>query len=135
MSKQDEMKEARRLWLAELRSGKHKQGRSKLHRINEGDRSKDQYCCLGIACLAFKKSGGELREKETLGCVVYDGVDAILPPQVGDWLGLRTNAGTFSDGAGVANTLWQLNDSGKGFFQIADIIESEPEGLFVSEPQ
>jgi len=46
-------------------------------------------------------------------------------------IGLRTEAGEFTDKNGATASLADLNDNGKKFAAIAKIIESKPEGLFV----
>ena len=58
----------------------------------------------------------------------FDGELAGLPPSVPHWLGLQTADGNYSKGGALADD----NDRGKTFDEIADIIESEPEGLFKS---
>ena len=45
---------------------------------------------------------------------------------VREWLGLREDAGNHGN-----ISLASENDSGESFIDIADIIESEPEGLFI----
>ena len=106
-------------WIAALRSGKYAQTRNVL---------KDEvgYCCLGVACDisglgkwdGFHYSiGSEHRAGE-------------LPTLVRDALGLRACNGSFREGC-----LTNLNDSGKTFAEIADIIESRPKGLFKNDPK
>jgi hypothetical protein len=46
-------------------------------------------------------------------------------------IGLQTSDGSFFSQR--SETLTDLNDSGKTFAEIADIIDSEPEGLCVAE--
>ena len=54
-----------------------------------------------------------------------------LPSQVRDWLNLSTDIGTFRLNT-KRSSLVDLNDDGKTFLEISDIIESEPKGLFKS---
>lgn len=80
------------------------------------------------------EAGVGIRLTEYDGKVYYQGVDEYsgsatsLTPALRDWLGLRTVSGTFGDD----EDLTYLNDKqNKTFAEIADIIESEPPGLFV----
>lgn len=54
-----------------------------------------------------------------------------LPPKVRDWVGLIQGYGQYTKQDGEITFLTQDNDTArKSFSQIADIIESEPTGLF-----
>jgi hypothetical protein len=111
-----------RAWVRALRSGKYKQGKNQL-------RSGDRFCCLGVACELAVKAG-------VIGPPVLDKTYRYgdsrfeLDQRVGNWLGLRDNAGRFMK-KGEPESLSDLNDHGKKFVTIARIIESKPEGLFV----
>lgn len=106
-------------WVAALRSGDYKQGQNYLC---QGD----CYCCLGVACELFIKEGGELNKIQKNNYYQYGGKDGHLPEIVRDWLGL-----TFPQASWGNNSLLLLNDNEElDFNQIADVIESEPEGLF-----
>lgn len=111
-------KEHRAKWLAALRSDEYAQTKGKLTN-GKG------FCCLGLAC---EISGLGVWEDGPEGEWVYnvDGYksDQALPEPVRNWLGLDNSPGYYCDG-GLAD----LNDDGKKFKTIADIIESEPEGL------
>ena len=121
-----------KLWVAALRSDEYKQGKSALHRT-AGDGGPDMWCCLGVACDVYLKAGGTLKVKKRQRprdpWASYDGETAFLPKVVLEWLGLRTQTGSFARGS-----LIRANDSGISFSEIADIIESEPEGLFEEAP-
>ncbi|MES2366991.1 MAG: hypothetical protein V4563_14040 [Pseudomonadota bacterium] len=85
-------------WVAALRSGKYKQGKGKLRRG-------DEFCCLGVLC----------------DLVAHD-----------EWVGetFRQYAGTLpgsiSEQVSVAHLrLATMNDFGKSFSEIADVIEAE----------
>lgn len=56
-------------------------------------------------------------------------IEDVLPRQVMEWLGLMTEEGMYDDPDGD-DSLIGHNDSGDTFKQIANIIESAPEGLF-----
>ena len=101
-------------WVAALRSGKYKQGKGKL-------RHEGRYCCLGVAC---DISGLVAWEHNS-----YDDEEYELTSQIKNWLGLNTSVGSYYESTTLL-TLVALNDSGKSFSEIADIIESEPDGLF-----
>src|SRR5262245_7943484 len=94
-------------WVEALRSGKYKQCQNQMF---DGD----GYCCLGVAQLVV---GLEVRQHSKL---------LTLPAM--EKLGL-----TYQNGyaEGIRKSLANLNDAGTAFTEIADIIESEPEGLFV----
>jgi len=48
------------------------------------------------------------------------------------WAGLNDFLGGFINSKGTETSLAEYNDNGKSFKQIADIIESKPEGLFAA---
>ena len=109
-------------WIAALRSSEYDQGRCYLQ---QGSR----YCCLGVATDIYIKETGDSRQMSNgviQGCV--------LPQYVADFFGLRTVDGAFHDVIERGcTTLWHLNDRVEwDFNKIADYIESEPAGLFVS---
>lgn len=110
-------------WVAELRSGKYTQGKRLLRSAN------DEYCCLGVLCELAVKHGviepAELKSPNAYGYGNGSEWYGALPPLVTDWIGLSTAAGGY-----VSRSLTELNDNGTSFAEIADIIESEPEGLF-----
>jgi hypothetical protein len=117
--------ELRKKWVSALRSGEYRQGRGALVDDLDGPLS---HCCLGVACDVM----GIPLVRQAGGCLQYvDPDDGIgewgwLTPSVMRRLGLRTSLGGISGD----RTLAKLNDEGKSFSEIADIIESEPEGLF-----
>ena len=113
-------------WLDELRSGKYEQGAM-------GLRTGDSYCCLGVACELYRQTYGKGRWKETDSgdfhfSIGRERAGGFLPVRVRDALGLDDIGGRFDDGSLAA-----LNDGGATFAEIADIIESEPPGLFVEK--
>ena len=113
-------------WVAALRSGKYKQGRGVLCRNG-------QYCCLGVACEVAEENGVPLivRVEEDF-TISFDGKTRNLPEGVQSWLGLQNSVGGMVARNRDEHSLTQMNDSAYfSFDQIADIIESEPEGLFV----
>lgn len=120
--------EARKLWVEALRSGPWEQA----HECLGID---DACCCLGVACELFNLHESWLRiiRDDDIGNS-YDGKDTTLPEIVRDWLGLTTVEGLYkSNTDGLPNALTYDNEQGKSFTEIADIIESAPEGLFVMD--
>lgn len=114
-------------WVAALRSGKYKQGKAFLHTVEDG---KDSFCCLGVAC-----SLSDVPGVKDANHVKYDHEKAVLPENVRIKLRLSTMGGaTFltKQNDNTRMTLISMNDSGEfSFDQIADFIESDPEGLFL----
>lgn len=133
------MNDNAKAWVEVLRSGEYQQTRSILHRkekINE--EFVDSFCCLGVACDMAVKAGvipeGEGRSSFA-SIIAYGDVDSILPQEVADWLGLASIRGDYEvEGFELKTALTSDNDNGKSFAEIADIIESEPKGLFKEEP-
>lgn len=114
-------------WVAALRSGEFKQGRQSLRS------AKDEFCCLGVACeLATREGVIASPHLDEHGIEYrYAGSVAILPPDVQNWLGISKKLGQYTDANGDSSSLASQNDGGSTFAQIADLIESEPQGLFV----
>lgn len=115
------MNDNAKAWVQALRSGEYQQAKGHL--------SKDGgYCCLGVACDIYKAV--------TPG-FTYEVSKIHLPAQVKEWLGLAFHNGNFNtnNGSDPRKILTNLNDgmasiAGLTFAEIADVIESEPEGLF-----
>jgi hypothetical protein len=129
-------------WITALRSGLYTQGEGKLH-------STDGFCCLGVAA------------KEFLTCDVkvtanvhgsftqwkYNGEPDVAPDYVMNALGLYdSNGSTKAYRTQIESTsptsdyiasdelgLTTMNDNGKTFDQIADIIEANPENYFLED--
>ena len=144
-------------WVEALRSGEYAQTTGVLHRIEEeGTGEPVGFCCLGVACDLAVKAGvievGEVEESYA-GRSIEAYLDAdgmtyseFLPKEVRDWLGLCDESGTYEYAEGKQRSLTLLNDGRKTvtpttesidqhtFEQVADVIESEPEGLFCDKP-
>lgn len=102
-------------WIAALRSGKYNQIRNNLH-TDQG------FCCLGVLC-DLKDSSLWKRNIENTFSYVVSYESKVLPFEVRQWAGL-------SDGVGFelcpkGQSLALLNDDGKTFLEIADIIENK----------
>ncbi|SRR6266404_5786977 len=122
------MKESVKLWIEALRSGKYRQGKGQLN-------VKESMCCLGVACELFIQNGGTLSREVIHGDDVrYGGDDYYTPKAVKEWLGLRDQRGDFG-GVFEGKSLSSMNDNGQSFAQIADLIESNPPGLFYEDKE
>lgn len=108
------------LWVEALESGAYKQALGTLQ-------SRQRFCCLGVACDLYQKVGpGDLEVGiGDFGYVHYDGHNSVLPKKVMTWLGIRSDTGGYYTGSLVG-----LNDNGTSFQQIAEVIRSNPDGLF-----
>ena len=108
-------------WVEALRSGKYQQGFQKLCTAEE------KYCCLGVLCEVAIQEG-----------VIssYIRTDPYLPEEVQTWVGLQSSRGDYkikhSDFNVESRNLADIdNDRNRSSFTIiADIIESQPTGLF-----
>lgn len=105
-----------------LRSGQFRQGAGRL-RSSHGTGFK--YCCLGV--LAYL-AGCNWRDNG--GASYADGSYLHAPKRAMEWVGMKDNTGSFLHSDGRADSLANMNDSRLSFERIADLIESEPEGLF-----
>lgn len=121
-------KENIKLLVEDLRSGKHKQTKRRLRNILSNG-----YCCLGRACEVFMQHNPNVIETkidELTKTFYYAGEAAVLPEVVAKWYGFATFTGWFKLENGGRCSLVSLNDNGRTFAEIADVIESNPEGLF-----
>ena len=111
-------KEWRRKWVEALRSGKYRQTTGVL-------RDRDGFCCLGVLCDIAEKGKWEQDDGEWY----HQGYTDVLPKPVQQLVGLRNQTGRISRRAG--HNLSEMNDIECSFAWLADLIEAEPEGLFV----
>jgi hypothetical protein len=124
-------------WVEALRSGKFKQGIGQLEQVD--DEGNSFYCCLGVACVIAEENGVEV---ETFDGHL-EGQDLSSHPAVMEWLELSQESGLYQkDNTDTDYYLTEDNDGAnstrglvlpKNFEQIADIIESEPRGLFKND--
>lgn len=114
--------EIKQLWLEELRSGRHIQGRGRLRNYEGG------MCCLGVLCSIHADMG--LGYWDGLIYVSNNGDDSphVLPESVVLWAGLArkeplvgeglpTSIAAYNDGDGL------LDIRQHDFLEIADLIE------------
>ena len=118
--------EARKKWAEALRSGKYKQGRSRLCAQN-ADKT-EVYCCLGVACEVFMEHEDGLEKRTSAERASSEYVDSIhargleMPFTVRDWLGMSSCEGVLING----RSLITVNDTLRmDFLRIADIVESD----------
>jgi hypothetical protein len=114
-------------WVAELRSGKYKQGRCVLRS------SDNKFCCLGVLCNIHAKHHPEFASKQNNvvqdECLSgdynfeYGGEEQLPPEEVYKWAGLSGDASVKLEG--TFDTLYNHNDSGVSFKKIATAIEKQ----------
>ena len=112
-------------WLEALRSGKYKQGTGALNKDG-------RFCCLGVLCDLFAEDddcNGAWQELDENALTFKPdgrpGRHAFLPDAVAEWAGIEISPSDPFVSDDNDETLSQLNDSGRTFRQIADIIEEE----------
>lgn len=89
-------------WVAALRSGEYKQGKSNLY-------IDGKYCCLGVACIVAGMTHDTIDGDSLINNdIKFSIVPIVLHDSLGDNIGLR---------------LAIMNDNGKSFSEIADYIE------------
>lgn len=107
-------------WIAALKSGEYKQTKSVLNRDN------NEFCCLGVLCELAIKEGLSIR-KEIDDCngehvCFYDNSYNVLPWSVVKWARMKHCNGEFRDIEDKAQELTYINDNGKTFEEIANVI-------------
>lgn len=138
--------EIMREWVSRLRSGDYTQGRGKLSL--KGWDGVRRHCCLGVLADLAAERGvtpqpiaipGMVSGVEA-GLYNYEGGNTIMPPEpVLEWADIPVGDAVhvIASDELSANALAHLNDGGKTFDQIADLIEEEwielPEGTEVPD--
>jgi len=120
-------------WVKALRSGEFKQGQRYLSFQHRDGQQFD--CCLGVACKLFNRDETntvKLPFENINGIIKYGPSTKLLPEPLHNYLGITTSDGAYFIN-GQRHSLTNKNDNGSSFLDIADIIESEPDGLFVAE--
>lgn len=116
-----------------LRSGDYPQGKAKLcYKDAHGTLT---WCCLGVA---EKIAGVEPNFSTIPGSALFEEgfsqSTTALTDKVKHAYGFATESGSFkNDREQRLSSLMNLNDAGVSFKEIADIIESEPKGLFTTD--
>lgn len=110
-------------WLEALRSGEFLQTQEGELRTKDGG----QFCCLGVLCEVYRRetNGPDWDIVTRHHGQGYLGEGAYLPNEVRDWAGLNAQNPSVQLDGSVFNTttLADMNDAGKLFREIADIIE------------
>lgn len=132
-------KEVMKKWVKALRSGKFKQGTGTLKQYNS--KGEAQHCCLGVLCELYN-SEMKKSKKKTIPEKIYDndmdfsfgysrfgGSKEDLPREVMKWSGIENSLGQFNLSDNHYETLADLNDLGRKFKTISDIIEKNWESL------
>lgn len=134
-------------WVKALRSGKFKQGQGTLKHYDRKGQAK--HCCLGVLCELYNKDMKKNKKKMlpekvcdndsdfSHGYARFGGSREDLPKEVMKWSGVKNNLGKFRSPNNYGDTymfnqescLADLNDIGKKFKTIADIIEENYEQL------
>jgi hypothetical protein len=120
--------EIKERWVDALRSGQYEQGHSYLRN------KADKLCCLGVLCELAAGDGiidswQLANETWSYGNRDGDNSNHRLPDAVMEWAGLRPNTSPevyvpLPDRPGQRELLTILNDHGKPFTWIADVIEA-----------
>jgi len=102
-------------WIDALTSGAYEQGYNQL-------RLRDSYCCLGVLCELAEmewvcESNGYRHEAISYGKHIHEAEELVLPKSVMAWAELEESSPSVKD-----SNLSDINDSGKSFEQIAQLI-------------
>lgn len=126
-------------WIKALRSGKYTQGQHALRYDDE--QGVTHHCCLGVLCELYNEEKKRKQEKglkvqetenpdnipSSVTVYAFGKESGVLPKKVKEWAGLESPCGEFFHKQTYALT--ELNDEGKSFKQIANIIERRVDDL------
>jgi hypothetical protein len=106
--------------IAALRSGKYKQTVGALQ-------NSCGHCILGVICEVYETDTGESPKRDLRGRLIGDDLSSHM--DVWEWVGLVDGDGD----CGISKpSLMTMNDiHKKTFLELADFIETDPEGLLV----
>ena len=125
-------------WVKALRSDKYKQGTGTLKQYNR--KGQAEHCCLGVLCELYNQEMRKNKKKMLLetthennsdfsfGYTRFGGRCDGLPETVRKWSGMKTGIGIIDENK-KDNNLVDLNDTGRKFKTIANIIEQNWEKL------
>jgi len=119
-------------WVKALRSGEYLQCTGSL--TEKDEQGNDTFCCLGVLTNLYVQENGisklKLDNSKGNGLSFWDfneEFDSYLCDPIRKWAGMRSNKGDlFLSGL---DPLYEQNDDGKSFSEIADIIEEKYEEL------
>lgn len=126
-------------WVKAFKSKKYKQGTGTLKHYDNNAQAR--HCCLGVLCELYndqmRKNKKKTLSEKTLnhdsfshGVVEFNRNRDYLPKKVVDWADMKGNFGEFYDqNNNRYNSLSDLNDDGKKFNTIANIIEKNWESI------
>jgi hypothetical protein len=126
MTKQQELTPNQTQWIAALRSGNYAQTTGRLHDIKG-------FCCLGVAAVEFLTDDVKVEHSHGMYYTRYEGETAEAPLYVIMALSLNDSCGASSEEDD--EPLVRLNDDGKTFSEIADILEANPGHYFKATTQ
>jgi hypothetical protein len=116
--------EIKEQWVNALRSGEYTQGTGRLATIRPDH---IEYCCLGVLCELAVKNGLAVKSVQSNSFFRYyspnninDSNTATLPNCVLEWAELKDRQGWSTN----EDSLTSLNDHGKSFEEIAQVIEA-----------
>jgi hypothetical protein len=108
-------------WVDALRSGDYTQCHETLANDSLGS-----HCVFGVLAEMAAKRRICIRETNQAGLVKYDGSFTVLPPSVKEWAGIDDDEIQVCEPNGSCEySLYELNDSGTDFDDLADIIEDQ----------
>lgn len=117
--------DVKKAWVDALRSGEYKQGQGQLCQLPGGG---PKHCCLGVLVDLYVKSTGLTPAQHVDGRIETGWEGWGVPSQdVLDWAGLTESNPEVTVGEEYPDrtSLAGLNDRGKGFDVIADLIEAQ----------
>ncbi len=126
-----ELNDNAKKWVAALRSGEFKQCRKMLCNGQE-------YCCLGVACEVYIREGHKLKHTPSDSSIEigYAGSFGTPPKEVLTYFGIWDDEGRYwLDEIHDSSLVNENDEKCKTFEEIADLIESQPAGLFVEQMQ
>lgn len=124
------------LWCQALDSGEYIQGVGQLH-YQDTNTGVQHFCCLGVGakelglpCNLVNDPSVVVADRKEF-CYGEEGENALAPAEFMKMVGLKTAEGSYYVD-GELEALTSRNDSdGWNFKQIADLIRSRPQGLFI----
>lgn len=110
-------------WLTALRSGQYHQGRGYLNHAGK-------YCCLGVLCELAVRAGVIRKMKtddESTIAYGHEENEGLPPREVAEWSGLSQFSCNpmVTEANGERSCVSTLNDRGRTFAEIADLIEEQ----------
>ena len=124
------LKERRKQLIDALRSGNYQQSYFRLRKKNLNIPPHYTYCVLGVACQVSGLGWWDNDTYEIKNTYQPDPSNVQMPNEVAFYYGFNDTDASFKNEDGNWVSLDQLNDDKWDFEQLADLIESEPKGMF-----